>query len=288
MRFDKNNSMNSINTMKSLSEITIAIKGAGEMASAIAWRLYMANLRRIFMMEDSHPLAVRRRVSFCEAIHEGRQTVESVTAVAVAHPDHVHTAWEKGWIAVLNDPQWKALHDLTPDVCVDAILAKKNLGTTMTDANTVIGIGPGFFAGKDVHMVVESNRGHHLGRIIIDGSAEPNTGIPGEIGGYTKARVLRSPADGCFEAGAAIGDLVKEGAVIGHVGKAMVRSQIDGVIRGLIRTGTQVKTGWKLGDIDPRGNIDHCATISDKARAVSGSVLEAILRVYLAPAEKKS
>jgi xanthine dehydrogenase accessory factor len=273
--------------MTPLHNITIGIKGAGEMASAVAWRLYMANLHRIFMMEVPHPLAVRRQVSFCEAIHEGRQTVEGVTAVA-SRPDRVQEAWQRGWIAVLIDPQWKTLQTIAPDVCVDAILAKKNLGTTMTDANTVIGIGPGFFAGKDVHMVVESNRGHHLGRIIIDGSAEPNTGIPGEIGGYTKARVLRSPADGCFEAGAAIGDLVKEGAVIGHVGKAMVRSQIDGVIRGLIRTGTQVKTGWKLGDIDPRGNIDHCATISDKARAVSGSVLEAILRVYLAPAEKKS
>ena len=272
--------------MKQLSNIIIAIKGAGEMASAIAWRLYMANLRHIFMMEVSHPLAVRRQVSFCEAIYEKNNTVEGVTAAAVSHPDDVHEAWEKGWIAVLTDPHWNALHDLAPDVCVDAILAKKNLGTTMADAHTVIGIGPGFFAGKDVHMVVESNRGHHLGRIISSGSAEPNTGIPGEISGYAKERVLRSPADGCFETYTSIGDLVKQGDDIGHVGKSLVRSQISGVVRGLIRTGTIVQKGLKLGDIDPRGDIAHCPTISDKARAVSGSVLEAILRVFLVPTDK--
>lgn len=266
--------------MPPLNEITIAIKGAGEMATAIAWRLYMVNLRRIFLMEHSQPLAVRRRVCFSEAIHNERQTVEGVTAVAVSHPEQVSGVWSKGRIAVLVDPEWDALRKLTPDVCVDAILAKTNLGTTMADADTVIGLGPGFAAGADVHMVIETNRGHDLGRIITSGVAAQNTGIPGEIGGYAKERVLRSPADGLFEAFTSIGDLVKQGADIGRVGKAMVRSQIGGVVRGLIRGGTPVKKGLKLGDIDPRGNIEYCATISDKARAVAGSVLEAVLRIY--------
>jgi xanthine dehydrogenase accessory factor len=266
-----------------LYNITIAIKGAGEMASAIAHRLYMANLRNIFFMEQPHPLAVRRLVSFCEAVHTGRQTVENVTAISVQSPDQIPAAWENGCIPVLVDPEWNALRALFPDVCVDAILAKKNLGTTLADAPVVIGLGPGFSAGKDVHMIIETNRGHHLGRIITSGKAETNTGIPGEIGGYTKERVLRSPAEGCFEALAAIGDMVKKGDILGHVTDRVVRASVDGVIRGLIRTDTQVSKGLKLGDIDPRGNIDHCATISDKARAVAGSVLEAIMRTYPTP-----
>ena len=266
--------------MKPLNNLTIAIKGAGEMASAIAHRLYMANLRRIFLMEQPHPLAVRRLVSFCEAIHTGRQAVENVAAVAVQSPDQIQGTWKDGWIPVLVDPQWNALQALSPDVCVDAILAKRNLGTTLAEAPVVIGLGPGFFAGKDVHMVIETNRGHHLGRIITSGSAADNTGVPGEIAGYAKERVLRSPADGLFEASASIGNLVKKGNTLGHVLDRNVQAGVDGVIRGLIRTGTQVSKGLKIGDIDPRGNIDHCATISDKARAVAGSVLEAILREY--------
>jgi xanthine dehydrogenase accessory factor len=273
--------------MNPLHNITIAIKGAGEMASAVAWRLYMANLRRVFMMEVPHPLAVRRQVSFCEAVYERRQTVEGVTALAVSRPEQVHEAWAEGCIAVVVDPKWKALQALSPDVCVDAILAKTNLGTALADAALVIGIGPGFFAGKDVHVVIESRRGHHLGRLIHSGSAEPNMGIPGEIGGHTTARVLRSPADGPFEAHTAIGDLVNQGDDIASVAGVIIRSQIDGVLRGLIRSGTRVTEGLKLGDVDPRGNVDYCATISDKARAVSGSVLEAVLRVFQRPALQK-
>ncbi len=268
----------------SLSHLAVAIKGAGEMASAIAWRLYMAHIRRIFLLERPNPLAVRRQVSFCEAVYKGRHTVEGVDAVRVESSTQVHTAWSKGALAVLIDPGWNALHDLSPGVCVDAIMAKKNLGTARSDAPLVIGLGPGFIAPKDVHMVIETNRGHHLGRIITSGCAEKNTGIPGKINGFTVERVLRSPQDGYFEALLAIGDLVKQGDSIGSVGKAMVRSQVDGVVRGMIRSGIQVTKGFKLGDIDPRGNIEHCATISEKARAIAGSVLEVILRVYLAPA----
>jgi len=264
--------------MKSLQEIVIAVKGAGEMASAVAHRLYMANFRKIYLMERANPLAVRRLVSFCDAVYNGRQTVEDVTAVAVQSPDQIPSAWEDGLIPLLVDPEWSTLRAMAADVCIDAILAKKNLGTTLSEAPLVIGLGPGFTAGRDVHMVIETNRGHHLGRIILSGNAADNTGIPGEIAGYAKERVLRSPADGIFEASVAIGDLVKKGSPLGQVADRIVRAGVDGVVRGLIRTGTRVSRGLKIGDIDPRGNVDHCPTISDKARAVAGSVLEAILR----------
>lgn len=265
-------------TMNPLQNITIAVKGAGEMASAVAHRLYMANFRKIFLMEQAHPLAVRRLVSFCEAVYNGRQTVEGVTAVLVQSPDQIPFSWKDGLIPLLVDPEWRALQAMAPNVCVDAILAKRNLGTALSEAPVVIGLGPGFTAGRDVHMVIETNRGHHLGRIILSGSAADNTGIPGEIAGYAAQRVLRSPADGPFETAAAIGDRVKAGDTLGLVKNRPVRAGVDGIVRGLIRPGTQVTRGLKLGDIDPRGDADHCPTISDKARAVAGSVLEAILR----------
>ncbi len=274
--------------IKPINELIIGIKGAGEMASAVAWRLFMANIRNIFMMEISNPLAVRRLVSFCEAIHDGSQSVEDVTAVLVDTAMEIRSAWADGKIAVVADPRWTAIETIQPDVIVDAILAKKNLGTCLTEAPLVIGLGPGFAAGSDVHLVVETNRGHHLGRIIITGSAEPNTGIPGNIAGFTKERVLRAPAGGRFKTGLSIGDQVTAGDDVGVVEGENVRAAINGVLRGLIRSDTKVKKGLKLGDIDPRGDTNFCATISDKARAISGSVLEAILRVYNRPKEPES
>ncbi len=262
-----------------LGERIVVIKGAGEMASAVAWRLHMANIRKILMLEIVAPLAVRREVSFCEAVHEGQKSVEEVTAVKV-DAGGIQAAWDRSRIAVAVDPSWEMLAGLKPDVVVDAILAKKNLGTHKAEAPLVIGLGPGFVAGRDVHMVVETNRGHHLGRIITSGRAEPNTGIPGPIGGYAEERVLRAPCDGEFKAGCAIGDRVKKGQRVGTVQAEPVRADIDGVLRGLIRSSSQVQRGLKIGDIDPRGDVDYCRTISDKARAISGSVLEAILRVY--------
>ncbi len=268
----------------SIQDIVIGIKGAGEMASAIAWRLYMANFRRIFMMEIDHPLAVRRQVSFCESVHNGRQTVEGVTAVGAGGVEDVHGIWAEGCIPVLVDPGWHALKTLAPDVCVDAILAKRNLGTAIDDAPTVIGLGPGFTAGKDVHLVVETKRGHDLGRILTSHSAAPNTGIPGNIGGQTKKRVLRAPSDGRFAAAVAITDLVVRGAQVGRVGQETILAEVDGVVRGLIRPGSDVTRGMKLGDIDPRGDPGFCSTLSDKARAIAGTVIEAILRRHMPPA----
>lgn len=250
------------------------------MASAVAWRLYMARIRRIVMLEVESPLAVRREVSFCEAVHHGRKVVEGVEAVRVHNLEEIRAAWERDRIAVVVDPAWGILPGLSPHVVVDAILAKRNLGTTLQEAPLVIGLGPGFVAGRDVHMVIETNRGHNLGRIITSGSAEPNTGIPGTIAGYAAERVLRAPCNGIFTALKAIGEQVRKGEVVGGIGERVVRAEIDGVLRGLIRSGTYVRQGLKLGDIDPRGEAAYCTTISDKARAIAGSVLEAIMRVY--------
>jgi xanthine dehydrogenase accessory factor len=266
--------------MTNLREITIVIKGAGEMASAVAWRLYMANFKKILMLDVATPLAVRRRVSFCEALHDGSQTVEGVKAIMAGAIGGIHTAWEQGRIAVAADPKWLLLQQVRPEVVVDAILAKKNLGTRMTDAELVIGLGPGFTAGQDVHMVIETNRGHDLGRILTTGSAQANTGVPGAIAGYARERVLRSPAAGYFQTTRSIGDLVKTEEIIGTVAGQKVTSRIDGVLRGLIRSETKVTRGLKIGDVDPRGQKQFCHTISEKARAIGGSVLEAVLRVY--------
>jgi xanthine dehydrogenase accessory factor len=263
-----------------LNELIVAIKGAGEMASALAWRIYMSNIRQILMLEAPSPLAVRREVSFCEAVYEGRQTVEGVEACKVDNDTDVRKAWAQGKIAVAVDPEWKILDRFQPNVVIDAILAKKNLGTRMSEAPLVIGLGPGYVAGQDVHLVIETNRGHNLGKILTSGSAAPNTGIPGPIGGYTEERVLRAPCDGEFKTRCAIGDRVKKGDTVATVAADAVQAKIDGVLRGLIRSSSHVRQGLKLGDIDPRGNVDYCHTISDKARAISGSVLEAILRVY--------
>ena len=260
-----------------LNKLIICIKGAGEMASAVAWRLYMANLRRIFMLEIKNPLAVRREVSFCEAVYDGQKEVEGVKAVLAVNPDEIRKCWDNAEIAVVADPQWKILEKIKTDVVVDAILAKTNLGTNKSEAELVIGLGPGFSAGKDVHLVIETNRGHHLGRIIASGAAEPNTGTPGSIGGYAAERVLRAPAGGKFNVQKKIGEKVKKDDVVGLVEQEKVKAGIDGILRGLIRTGSEVAQDLKLGDIDPRGDVRYCNTISDKARAIGGSVLEAIM-----------
>ena len=266
--------------MTQINELTIVIKGAGEMASAVAWRLYMANLRKILMLETANPLAVRREVSFCEAVHDGSKAVEAVNAIRVSAIEDIHTAWEQGRIAVAADPQWHLPNQVRPQVVVDAILAKKNLGTRMAEAELVIGLGPGFNAGSDVHMVIETKRGHDLGRILTTGTAEANTGVPGNIAGFTKDRVLRAPAAGQFRTARSIGDFLKAGEIVGTVAVQNVSSKLDGVLRGLIRPNSTVTQGLKIGDVDPRRQKQNCYTISEKARAIGGSVLEAVLRVF--------
>jgi len=260
--------------------IFIGIKGAGEMASAIACRLFKSNFKNTFMMETENPMAVRRQVSFCEAIHDGKVVVEGVEAVKVLRTDDFKTAWSKEKIPVIVDQNWISIKSIKPHVVIDAIVAKKNLGTNLNEALLVIGLGPGFEAGKDVHIVIETDRGHNLGRIISKGSAKPNTGIPGNISGFTKERVLRAPCSGIFDSSLSIGSFVIKDDIIGYVDDKPVIAKIDGIIRGQIRNNSRVTDKLKIGDIDPRGKIEYCSTISEKARTISGSVLEAILSKY--------
>jgi xanthine dehydrogenase accessory factor len=263
-----------------LKDLIVVIKGAGEMATGVACRLFGANIRRLVMLEARKPLAVRRCVSFCEAVYDGTMTVEGVTARRAEESSQIPRIWDAGEIPVLVDPGWAVIPHLTPHAVIDAIIAKKNLGTGMKDAPLVIGLGPGFSAGMDVHRVIETNRGHNLGRIISRGMAQADTGIPGTICGVSADRVLRAPSAGIFQSESAIGDLVKKDMVLGHVDGRAVPAKINGRIRGLIRNHTPVPAGCKIGDIDPRGDAAVHDTISEKARAVGGAVLEAILNRY--------
>lgn len=266
--------------MKALKERVIIMKGAGEMASGIACRLHRSGFRRLLMLETSFPLAVRREVSFCEAVHDGQKAVEGIEALRIEDGAGLAQTWEQGMIAVMVDPKGDTVRRMEPDILIDATIAKRNLGTAITDAPLVIALGPGFTAGTDCHVLVETNRGHNLGRLITAGQAEANTGIPGNIGGFTSERVLRAKANGPFTTDRKIGDQVIKGDVIGQVGTEAITASIDGILRGLIRPGSQVTTGLKIGDIDPRGDAGYCHTVSEKARALGGSVLEAILAVY--------
>ncbi len=267
-------------TDRPLNQLNVLIKGAGEMATGIACRLYRARIHRIVMAEIKQPLAVRRAVSFCEAVYDGHVAVESIKGTRVVDEKEIHTVWKQEGVAVIIDPDWQIGRQIEFDVVIDATIAKTNLGTSRDEAPLVIGLGPGLRAGSDVHQVIETNRGHNIGRIIDVGEAEANTGIPGEIDGYTSERVLRAPCDGRFSSDRAIGDLVKAGDPLGQVAEETINASIDGVIRGLIRPGSIVRQGLKIGDIDPRGIRDYCFTISDKARSLGGAVLEAILGKY--------
>lgn len=263
-----------------LSEIMVCVKSGGDIASGVVWRLHQCGFK-VFITEIDQPMAVRRKVSFCEAIYDGNAVVEGIEASRISRADDVDEIWEQGKIPILVDPNCEVKSVLKPDVIIDAILAKKNIGTTMNDAPLVIALGPGFKTGEDAHFVVETNRGHNLGHLLLSGSAEPNTGTPGPVQGITAERVLRAPADGLWENAMDIGDMVRKGDLIGSVTEIPVKAQIDGVLRGIIRPGVNVKTGLKIGDIDPRGRKDYCDTISEKALAIGGGVLEGILRYYV-------
>jgi len=262
---------------KSMSELVILIRGAGEIASGVAHRLHRSHFK-VCLTEIPHPMAVRRTVAFSEAVYEGKKEVEGVRVQLVSRLEEIESVWQKGNIPILVDPDGKKTRTfLKPDVVVDAIIAKQNLGTQVHDAPLVIGLGPGFMAGKDVHIVIETNRGHHLGKMILNGTAEPDTGIPGEIGGYTMERVLRTMKKGIFHPQKSIGDRVDRGSVVAVVDDFPVIAKISGVLRGLLREGVEVKKGMKVGDVDPRSKKESCFTISDKARAIGGGVLEAVL-----------
>jgi xanthine dehydrogenase accessory factor len=258
----------------------VLIRGAGEMATGVAYRLLQARFR-VCLLEIPRPMAVRRTVSFCEAVYCGEMDVEGVVARRIGGPREIEAVWREGKIPVLIDPEAKGTREfLKPDVVVDAILAKQNLGTAKTDAPLVVGLGPGFTAGADVHAVVETNRGHHLGRVLWRGAAEPDTGVPGEVGGSTEGRVLRAPRDGVFHVRKTIGESVSEGTPVALVDDSPVIAAIPGMIRGMLHDGLRVERGVKVGDIDPRGRKEYCFTISEKARSIGGGVLEAILHRF--------
>ena len=256
----------------------VVIRGAGDIATGVALRLHRSGIR-VIMMDLERPTAIRRTVCFSQAIIHGEMVVENVRAMLARTAREAEQVTLQGDIAVLADPEGTMIPDLEPDAVIDAILAKKNLGTTIHDAPIVVGVGPGFTSGVDCHAVVETMRGHYMGRVIWKGSAIPNTAVPGLIGGFAGERVLRAPADGVFHQLLEIGDQVRMGDIAATVsGKPMVCT-LNGVLRGILPEGTPVFAGMKSGDIDPRDVKEHCFTASDKATAVGGGVLEAILNL---------
>lgn len=256
----------------------VVIKGAGEMATGIAHRLFMAHFKNIVMTEIPNPITVRRTVAFSEAVYNKKAEVEGVTAEYAENLNEVFDIWKREHVAVMVDPKWGIIKNLEPDAVIDAIMAKRNIGTKKDEASIVIGVGPGFCAPSDVHAVIESNRGHHLGRTIYAGSPEAHTGIPGPTMGYTKERVIRAPHSGAIKHVRGIGSQVKKGDLILYVDGTPVFATIDGILRGLIRE-IDISENEKIGDIDPRGIKEHCYTITDKARAIGGGVLEALLHL---------
>ena len=253
----------------------VVIRGGGDLATGTALRLYRAGME-VVVCETAVPTSIRRTVCFSEAVRLGETEVEGVTARLAALPD-LPDLLGRGIVPVLADPEGACIPALAPDAVVDAIIAKRNLGTRMDMAPVVVAAGPGFTAGVDCHAVVETMRGHYLGRVIYDGAALPNTDVPGLIGGYAGERVLRAPADGVFQGAKRIGDRVRAGEAAGYVDGAPMVCTIDGVLRGLLADGVPVRRGMKSGDVDPRCAPEHCLCASDKALAVGGGVLEAIL-----------
>ena len=256
----------------------VVIRGAGDIATGIALRLYRAGMQ-IVMCDLPQPTSIRRTVCFSEAIRLGETTIEGIRGVLCKDAEVARLAAQSACVAVMADPEASCVSDLHPDVLVDAILAKRNLGTTRGMAPVVIGVGPGFTAQVDVDAAVETMRGHYLGRVYYTGSPLPNTAIPGLIGGYAGERVLRAPADGTFAPCVKIGDEVKAGTVCGTVAGESMVATIDGVVRGLLQAGVTVRRGVKSGDVDPRCEAAFIRTTSDKASAVGGGVLEAILHL---------
>ena len=264
----------------------IIVRGGGDLATGTIHRLWSAGLP-VLVLEAEYPAAIRRQVSISEAVYDGRTVVEGMEGVLIHDIRHADEVLEKGCVPVLVDPSGKAIGELHPTAVVDAILAKKNLGTHRGMAPLTVALGPGFEAGKDVDVVIETKRGHNLGRVIRSGSAYPNTGIPGMIGGYAAERVLHAPEAGVFHNICRIGDLAEKGEKIAWIeredgSECPVYASIPGIIRGLLREGYPIPKGFKIADIDPRKEeLVNCFTISDKARCIGGSVLEVIIPLYL-------
>lgn len=258
----------------------IIVKGGGDLATGIACRLYQSNFH-VVILEIAKPTVVRRTVAFAQAVIQNSPVVVEGVTAKLAKLEEVQTILANGQVPILlaSEPAsvQQVIATLKPLAVVDAIIAKRNTNTKITDAPIVIGVGPGFTAGTEVHAVVETMRGHDLGRVIYEGRAIENTGIPGEVGGFTLERLIKAPAAGTFTVCREIGDIVAQGDVVGHVNDTSVKVAIAGVLRGLLQNGLVVEAGMKIGDVDPRCRREHCFSISDKARAIGGGVLEALL-----------
>ena len=256
----------------------ILVRGGGDLATGIIWQLCRSGYP-VIITECERPMAIRREAAFCEAVRFGEKEVEGITCRRASSIEEALEEVTPAAPQLLVDPGLRCLESFHPDVLVDAILAKKNLGTTPDMADLVIGIGPGFTCGRDVHYVVETVRGHKLGRIIEEGSAMPNTGVPGLIGGFGRERVIHAPADGRISLRHDIGDIVEEGEILAEITdaegqKIPVPATISGVLRGILPEGYEVFRGLKTADIDPRREQQmNCYTISDKARCIAGSVV---------------
>lgn len=257
------------------NEIVI-VRGGGDLASGTIQKLYRSGFR-VLVLEVSKPTAIRRDISFSEVIYEREVEVEGIRAVHVFSLSEIENAWSNKKVPVIIDEEGKYIKEIKPKIVVDAIIAKKNMGTTKDMADITIALGPGFTAGKDVDVVIETARGHNLGRLIFSGQASKNTGIPGNIMGYSKERVIHSICAGVMKDVLDIGAVVEKDEVIAYVGGTPVKATISGLLRGIIRSGSTVKEGFKIADIDPRVSEKmNCYTISDKSRSIAGGVLEAI------------
>lgn len=260
--------------------ILVALKGAGDLATGVIHRLTRAGFA-VMATELPQPTVLRRTIAFAEAVTLGQMTVEGLTAVRASSAEEIQEALARGFVPIVVDPDGTMLRQMQPRVLVEATLSKYNSGISPDDAPIVIALGPGYEAGKDVHAVIETNRGHNLGHVYLQGCAEPDTGVPGTIGGYGIERLLRAPRTGMLYGVRQIGDQVQVGEMVAVVnsddGSMPITAAISGILRGLVRDGLHVSAGMKVGDIDPRAVREHCFTISDKSRAVGGGVLEAIM-----------
>lgn len=266
----------------------VVIRGGGDLATGVAEVLYQSGFK-ILILDIEKPSSIRRSVCFSEAIYDGVTKVENIICKKVENENEIEKCWNEKIIPIMVDEKGEIIKKIKPDVVVDSIIAKKNLGTTKEMAPITIALGDGFEAGKDVDIVIETMRGHNLGRIITSGRAMKNTGIPGEIKGVSKDRVIYSLANGIFSSVKKIGDTVQKDEIIGYVGDVEIRGKISGVLRGIIREGYEVTENMKIGDIDPRiEEKNNCFTISDKARSLGGAVLRAIMFRLKEEREKKN
>lgn len=253
----------------------VVVRGGGDLATGVIQKLHRAGFR-VLVLEVSQPRFVRSEVCLGQAVYDGVFQVEDIIGKKISSLDQAYETWDQGKIPILVDPQATCLKEIKPFGLVDAIIAKKNLGTRRDMAPATVALGPGFLAGKDVDIVIETNRGHNLGRSIFKGPVAANTGLPGDIRGFNRERVLRAPQAGRVEALVKIGDIVEKDQIVAKVGNQEVRSEIKGLVRGMVHPGLIMKAGEKIGDIDPRIDTEY-KTISDKARNIAGGVLEALL-----------